>query len=81
MPPTRRNLDKVTAPGVAITRQIIESIRDMPATERPMIVSRLVAEVSTARTVEKALYARRLLLTGRDIACRAYDEKLHSLAH
>lgn len=67
MPPTRRNLDKVTAPGVAITRQIIESIRDMPATERPMIVSRLVAEVSTARTVEKALYARRLLLTGRQV--------------
>jgi hypothetical protein len=27
----------------------------------------LVAEISTARTVEKALYARRLLLTGRQV--------------
>ena len=65
--PTRKNLDKVTAPGVAITRQIVESIREMPATEQPLIVGRLVAEISTARTVEKALYARRLLLTGRQV--------------
>jgi integrating conjugative element protein (TIGR03755 family) len=66
-PPTLANLDAVTAPGIAITRQVIEAIRDMPATERGLIVGRLVSEISTARTIEKALYARRLLLTGRQV--------------
>lgn len=66
-PPTLTNLDAVTAPGIAITRQVIEAIRDMPATEQGLIVGRLVSEISTARTIEKALYARRLLLTGRQV--------------
>jgi len=66
-PPTLANLEDVTAPGIAITRQVIEAIREMPATEQGLIIGRLVAEISTARTVEKALYARRLLLTGRQV--------------
>ncbi len=66
-PPTRENLDKITAPGVAITRQVVEAIRDMPASERRLIIGRLVSEIGTARTVEKALYARRLLLSGRQV--------------
>ena len=65
--PTRANLDKIAAPGVAITRQVVEAIRNMPATEQRLIVGRLVSEISTARTVEKALYARRLLLSGRQV--------------
>jgi integrating conjugative element protein (TIGR03755 family) len=65
--PTLANLDQITAPGVAITRQVIEAIREMPTSEQSLIMGRLVAEISTARTVEKALYARRLLLTGRQV--------------
>ena len=65
--PTLANLELVTAPGVAVTRQVIEAIREMPATEQGLIIGRLVAEISTARTVEKALYARRLLLSGRQV--------------
>jgi integrating conjugative element protein (TIGR03755 family) len=67
IPPTLVNLDTITAPGVAITRQVIEAIRAMPASEQSLIMGRLVSEISTARTVEKALYARRLLLTGRQV--------------
>ena len=66
-PPTLANLEEVTAPGVAVTRQVIEAIRAMPATEQGLIIGRLVSEISTARTVEKALYARRLLLSGRQV--------------
>jgi integrating conjugative element protein (TIGR03755 family) len=66
-PPTRANLDQITAPGVAITRQVIEAIREMPASEQSLIMGRLVSEISTARTVEKALFARRLLLSGRQV--------------
>jgi len=65
--PTLANLDKITAPGVAISRQVIEAIREMPATEQSLIIGRLVSEISTARTVEKALFARRLLLSGRQV--------------
>ena len=65
--PTLDNLELITAPGVAITRQVIEAIRDMPATEQSLIVGRLVSEISTARTIEKALFARRLLLSGRQV--------------
>ena len=61
------NLDKITAPGVAITRQVIEAIREMPVSEQSLIMGRLVSEISTARTVEKALFARRLLLSGRQV--------------
>ena len=66
-PPTLANLEQITAPGVAITRQVIEAIREMPASEQSLIMGRLVSEISTARTVEKALYARRLLLSGRQV--------------
>ena len=66
-PPTLDNLELITAPGVAITRQVIEAIRDMPASEQSLIVGRLVSEISTARTIEKALFARRLLLSGRQV--------------
>ncbi len=67
MPPTLDNLEKITAPGVAITRQVVEAIREMPASEQSLIMGRLVSEISTARIVEKALFARRLLLTGRQV--------------
>ncbi len=66
-PLTLANLDNITAPGVAITRQVIEAIREMPASEQSLIIGRLVSEISTARTVEKALLARRLLLSGRQV--------------
>ena len=65
--PTRERLDEIAAPGIAITRQVVEAIRNMPATEQRLIMGRLVSEISTARTVEKALYARRLLLSGRQV--------------
>ncbi|KAA1192707.1 integrating conjugative element protein [Pseudohalioglobus sediminis] len=66
-PPTLPNLEQITAPGVAISRQVIEAIREMPASEQSLIMGRLVSEISTARTVEKALIARRLLLSGRQV--------------
>ena len=65
--PTRENLQTVTAPGVAVTRQVIEAIREMPASEQALITGRLSAEIATARTLERALMARRLLLSGRQV--------------
>ena len=66
-PPTLANLERVAAPGVAVTRQLIEAIREMPGAEQSLVMGRLVSEISTARTLEKALLARRLLLSGRQV--------------
>lgn len=62
---TASNLDDVSAPGVAITREVVESIREMPSQDQRVAVGRLAQEVASARTMEKALLARRMLLTGR----------------
>ena len=66
-PLTLTHLKAIQAPGIAVTRQVIEAIREMPASEQGLIMGRLVSEISTARTLEKALYARRLLLSGRQV--------------
>ena len=50
----------------AITRQVIEAIRRCRPRAEPHHQSAGI-RISTARTVEKALYARRLLLSGRQV--------------
>ena len=39
----------------------------MPPAEQGLITGRLVAEIATARTLERALMARRLILSGRQV--------------
>lgn len=64
-PLTLSNLDQISGPGVAITRQVIDSIRKLPAAEQGLIIDRLAGDVALVQVMEKALYARRLLTTGR----------------
>jgi len=63
--PNRDNLATVSAPGIAVTHQVIEAIRNQSASERAIIVQKLSQEISEARTIEEAMIVRRLLLTGR----------------
>lgn len=64
--PTRTNLDTVSAPGVGISVQVIESIRQLEDdTERGVVVAKLAAEIASAQVLEESLIIRRLLLTGR----------------
>lgn len=62
--PNLSDLAKVSAPGIAITRQVVESIQTLPQTERHIVVERLATEIAVARTVEKAFLARRTLKSG-----------------
>lgn len=62
--PNLADLARVSAPGIAITRQVIESIRALPDTERLILVDRLATEIAVARTVEKAFLARRIIKSG-----------------
>lgn len=65
--PTLTNLARVSAPGIAITRDVINSINTLPVTEQQIVIDRLVAEIAVARTVEKAFLARRLMKSGSSI--------------
>lgn len=57
-------LDDVVAPGVAIGREVVDALRELPSFERGIATQRLTREIALARTIDKALVVRNLLLTG-----------------
>jgi integrating conjugative element protein (TIGR03755 family) len=63
--PTLADLDKLSAGGIAVTRDLIESIRALAPIERGIVMQKLAAEIALARVMEQALLARRALLAGR----------------
>ncbi|HYN38822.1 MAG TPA: integrating conjugative element protein [Rhodospirillales bacterium] len=68
-PATMAQLIEVSPPDLLITPQIIEEIRlQFPdPQDRELLVSRLAADIAATKTIERALMARRLLLTGRGV--------------
>jgi integrating conjugative element protein (TIGR03755 family) len=62
--PNPQNLDRISAPGIAITLQVINAIQNQPADERGIIVNKLSQEIAEARVMEEAMIVRRFLLTG-----------------
>lgn len=66
-PLTFENLDALAAPGIGLSRQLIEAIRAMPPGDQGIVVSRLAGEIAQARTIDRALLLRRTLLTGRKV--------------
>jgi len=65
--PTLANLETVSAPGIGVTRQLIEAVQSMETAEQQLLVGKLAGEISQARLVEKLLLVRRLLLAGRQV--------------
>jgi len=63
--PRGNDLKAASAPGLLITREVIDAIRELPPIERHIAKERLAQDVALARTVDKALTIRNLLLTGR----------------
>ncbi|WP_027962101.1 integrating conjugative element protein [Halomonas halodenitrificans] len=62
-PMTLENLREVSAgDGLTVSRGVVESLRSDP--EASLLVHRLSGEMALARTLTKALWARRLLLAG-----------------
>lgn len=66
-PPTLANLDNASAPGIAVTRELVEAVRELPAAEQTVAMDKLASEIALARTLEKALLLRRTLLAGRQV--------------
>jgi integrating conjugative element protein (TIGR03755 family) len=59
-------LAKVSAPGIDLTREVIQAIRNLPTPqEKEAAIQKLADEAATAVNLEKALMLRRLLQSGR----------------
>ena len=59
-------LAKVSAPGIAMTREVVQAIRNLPTPqEKAAAIQKLADEAATAVNLEKALMLRRLLQSGR----------------
>ena len=65
--PSDIQLEDASAPGVLISRGVIDALRELPAVERAIAADKLARDVALARTIDKALQVRNLLLTGRMI--------------
>lgn len=65
--PTAAELQAVSAPGVAVSARVIDTLRQLPPEERAILAGRLASEAALARVIERALAIRRMLLTGRRV--------------
>lgn len=71
--PNQTDLDRASAPGVALTRELVDALRQMRPLERDVAKSRLAMEIAQARVIDKALLVRNLLLTGSGVPEATYD--------
>jgi integrating conjugative element protein (TIGR03755 family) len=61
---TYEKLHEVSAPGVAVTKDVIDALRRLPADTRGSMTKRLAREVALSNTIERAFAIRDLLQTG-----------------
>ena len=66
-PPTRDVLSELSGPNIALTREVIEALTELPQGEQAIAKARLVNDIAVNRTLEKAFYARRLLIAGGQV--------------
>ncbi len=62
--PNYAALANASAPGVSLTRELVDALKEMPPIDQALASGRLVREVAMARTIDRALTVRNLLLTG-----------------
>ena len=65
--PSTTDLDAASAPGVLVTRDLVDALRALPKAEQAIAVERISQEVALARTVDRALLVRQMLVTGQTI--------------
>lgn len=64
---SKEHLEKVSAEGIAISPDVISSIRGMDSTQQVMIINKLAQEVSMQRAIDKAFVAKNILATGAQV--------------
>jgi integrating conjugative element protein (TIGR03755 family) len=71
--PSASDLEAASAPGVLVTRDLVDAIRSLPKPEQAIAYSRLSQEIALARTVDRALLVRQMLMTGKTIPAASSD--------
>jgi integrating conjugative element protein (TIGR03755 family) len=64
---TKEKLAKVSADEIAISPDVIVSLRGMDAAQQVLIINKLAQEIATQRVIDKAFIAKNILATGAQI--------------
>jgi integrating conjugative element protein (TIGR03755 family) len=63
--PTIAQLEEVSGgPGMLVSRRVVEALREENPHEQDVLINRLAAEMALSRTMERAMIARRALISG-----------------
>ena len=66
--PTPANRRDASASNIVVTTQLLQAVRNIrDDQERDLVVGRLVSDIALARTVERALAIRRMIITGQKV--------------
>jgi integrating conjugative element protein (TIGR03755 family) len=63
--PTLPNLREASSNDLLLTQPVIKALQDLPPTEQAIVTGKLASEVAMSRNLEKAIFVRRMLLSGR----------------
>lgn len=63
--PSLDNLRAASSNDVLVTGELIKALQDLPPTEKHIVTNKLAAEVGVSKTLEAAVYLRRMLLAGK----------------
>ena len=82
-------LQEIDASGMAISPELLDAVKKLPAGTRSIATNRLADELAMQRTVNKALIARQVLLTGMSLpqvaaagdAMKGTQEDIDRLTH
>ncbi len=78
---TSINLENVSAGGIAISPDAINSIRTMEPTQQSIIINKLAQEIAAQRVIDKALVARTILATGAQVPVISANHPAQILIH
>lgn len=60
--PPAADIDAAQAPGIAISRELIDALRALPPADRNLVAGRLAMEIAQARVLDKALLVRNAIM-------------------
>jgi len=78
---TTQNLERVSAGGIAMSLNVIASIRTLEPSEQAIIINKLAQEIAVQRVIDKALTARTILATGAQVPVIAANHPAQVLIH
>jgi len=73
-PADQTHLTEVSAPGVTVSPQIIQSLKNREPIEQSILINKLAQEIAAQQVMERSLLARQLLLAGSQVPVIAANQ-------